>query len=518
VLENAIVAFLDSVTEREFDEPLRALLRAEGFFDIHFVHGASEYGRDFIAKRDENGRRLQYSLQSKAGDLGVSAWRDARNQLEDIRTGDLAHPSFDPRLRRCVRLVTTGRIIGDAKIESQNYRERYRDEIDFAVWDQDDLVSMLTASPDAVLAYRDEAALLRILGEIGQNEVDEGKLEQFSRRWIAAVEERPDPVVVIEAGLLANRLRRQERLDLACMISLALLRAGCWGVHHREDDDFDISDDARRMFRAYASELFERCTAQHLRPVPFVNFHSEFGFWVTYSVRCARLVEILGLFALSGPVDEEENARVAEYVRQFIASQPGVAHPLSDKWATSLIPAALLLGRGHPRDLARLLREVTRWIANHYDDDEPGLATVTSMPSEEIDYLMSIFEHVTVRPRRESYLATVILDLASVCELSQTYDEARNEFAAVDALPEIVHTVDTADQYLRDGRDLQAEINIPYVDEWEQAEGWMTAPHHHVTADTFFLHRAGRTWDLIALQSVLRDRHFVGAMRAVAAA
>jgi hypothetical protein len=50
VLDSVIAGFLESLTERELDEPLRAVLRAQGFFDIHFVHGPSEFGRDFIAK------------------------------------------------------------------------------------------------------------------------------------------------------------------------------------------------------------------------------------------------------------------------------------------------------------------------------------------------------------------------------------------------------------------------------------------------------------------------------------
>jgi hypothetical protein len=50
VLRDVVAGFLDTVTEREFDGPLIALLAARGFTDVHFLHGAFEFGKDFIAK------------------------------------------------------------------------------------------------------------------------------------------------------------------------------------------------------------------------------------------------------------------------------------------------------------------------------------------------------------------------------------------------------------------------------------------------------------------------------------
>lgn len=79
MLESAIAAYVEALGERELDVPLRALLRAEGFYDIELVPGVSEYGRDFIAKRrDDDGVARQYSLQSKVGDLGIGEWRKVR--------------------------------------------------------------------------------------------------------------------------------------------------------------------------------------------------------------------------------------------------------------------------------------------------------------------------------------------------------------------------------------------------------------------------------------------------------
>jgi hypothetical protein len=50
MIESVIGSYLDSLEEREFDELFMALLRANGFTDVHFLHGAFEFGKDFIAR------------------------------------------------------------------------------------------------------------------------------------------------------------------------------------------------------------------------------------------------------------------------------------------------------------------------------------------------------------------------------------------------------------------------------------------------------------------------------------
>ena len=45
MLDDAVDAFLDAVGERAFDEPLMAMLRAEGFTDVRLVHGQAEFGK-----------------------------------------------------------------------------------------------------------------------------------------------------------------------------------------------------------------------------------------------------------------------------------------------------------------------------------------------------------------------------------------------------------------------------------------------------------------------------------------
>jgi hypothetical protein len=111
MLDDAIGNYLDTLEEREFDAPFMALLRIKKFHDVHFLHGPFEFGKDFIAKKEERGTQEQYLFQTKAGNISLSDWNNTRGQIDMLRTDALSHPSFDPRLPRRAVFVTTGRLV-----------------------------------------------------------------------------------------------------------------------------------------------------------------------------------------------------------------------------------------------------------------------------------------------------------------------------------------------------------------------------------------------------------------------
>src|SRR5207244_5826618 len=116
MLDNAIAGFLAAVTEREFDEPLLALLRARGFDDIHYLHGSVEFGKDVIAKAEREGERTQFVIQSKAGDVNLGGWTSIAGQLDLLRNDRHAHPNFNETLPRQAVLLLTGRLTGGAAL------------------------------------------------------------------------------------------------------------------------------------------------------------------------------------------------------------------------------------------------------------------------------------------------------------------------------------------------------------------------------------------------------------------
>ena len=178
MLRAVVTTFLESLTEREFDAPLLALLSSQGFTDIHFIHGGFEFGKDVIAKRhDADGQTLrQYSIQSKSGDLGQSDWRAVRPQLEECEYNTRAHPSFDAELPRVAVLVTTGILKGGAPVDAQEFKAACanRGLADFEVWDRNTLVDWLCQDPSlglADLSVQDD--LVALLGSIARLQVTE---------------------------------------------------------------------------------------------------------------------------------------------------------------------------------------------------------------------------------------------------------------------------------------------------------------------------------------------------------
>jgi len=75
---------------------------------------------------------------------------------------------------------------------------------------------------------------------------------------------------------------------------------------------------------------------------------------------------------------------------------------------------------------------------------------------------MSVTPRVTLRRRNESFVASLILDLASVLENQNLYDAARNEFLAVDVFLPVTEVDDDLGQYGRHLGQTRFEPNTPY--------------------------------------------------------
>ncbi len=507
--------FLDAVGEREFDAPLIALLRSHGFTDIHYLHGQFEFGKDVIAKADDG--LTQYVLQSKAGNVGLPQWTAMRGQIDLLRTNDLAHPNFDPAIPRVGILVLTGRLNGGAPLAVQDYKRQVLEgeEAPLVVWDRERLIEMMVANPEAGLAGTVEGPLLELLGHIDAGRVTDAEIETYSRRWIQDRGVLPWSAI-LEASIIATRLRLAERLDLSCVVVLALLR-GLWASVHGVDPE---PEEARvqatlvqDMFMAHGKLLWDQCNENLLDARSFIGGDPD-GILLTYPPLCMRLVELLGLYALA--LDGEERAEVGQWILCFLRAQPGAAHPISDRWAVSLIPALLATGGQSGAEREAHIQDVVRWLGERHDHGNLGLAPPDASPDDEAEYLLgSSLEHVDRSARRSSYLAAVLLDLCAAFELPNSYDVAYNDISAVDATPQVPMPNDDVGQYLAADADVPLDTSPRYSESWAGGEGWRMAPHHDEDLDRFYLGRIGRFWDHLAISLVLRDRHWVACIRAL---
>ena len=544
MLRDVVAGFLDTVTEREFDAPLTALLSAQGFTDVHFLHGAFEFGKDFIAKRPrppsgaaDNGDSgswvmHQFAIQSKAGDLGLQEWRAVRPQLDEARLDDLAHPAFDRQLPRAAVLVTTGRLTGGAAVQAQAYlaTERQRGRPDFEVWDREHLLEWLTDSPEAGLAGTSDGPVLALAGAIDAGIVTLAALERRGRDWLPAVpgslEEATAPAAevaarqrraAVEAAVLGNRLRRHGRTDLAAMTALLLLRAAwCHALGGPGEPQPTRPESARaavRMFAGYGLELLEQVEPVAADPPAFLDALSPFPFpHAAYPAACARVMEILGLLGLlaGGPAADAglPAARISRTVADLLAHQPGCAHPVSDGFAVSMIAPVLLTAGRDGASAGDYLRRAAVWTLDRYDPEYggAGLAGTAADPGTEAAWLLgSAFENGP--PRRPwSYAATVLADLAAVVPGgSGLFGDVVNDFLAVDASPVLIRADERRAQWRPDGTGTAMTAGVAYA---EPLPPDGVAAKHYTDQEP-----PVPTWDALALASVARNRHVVRTLR-----
>lgn len=518
MLASVIGNYIDSLTEREFDAPFLALLRLQDFTDIHFLHGTFEFGKDFIAKRVEGGVQFQYAFQTKAGNIGTSEWNQCRGQIDMLRTDALAHPNFDKTLPRCARFVITGRLIGGAALAAQQYSAHLQElgEAEFLTWDRDTIIEMLAADPRSLSGS--PLALLQVLGSQGHL-LNFAALEEYSRSWMRADCTALAFRDVLEAAIIANHCRTENRVDLACHTALMLIRSS-WATAHGRNPLPDAAAvtilTGKRLFRHYASELWDACAHRYLDPDTMVREDQTPAAFVTYPVRCLSIVEILSMLALLERVENQSlSHEVGDYLIKFVASNPGASHPISDRWGASVACCALqLFVHGGADSVKSYLLATIKWVTDRYDEGELGLAGPYAGPDEETAYLLgSAFEHVGVGHRVESYLATQLLDLCSVIEDQELFDLARNEFLAVGISLPVLEVDDSPAQYSINSVGQRYEANMPYEEVWSPTEGWKVAPHHRREPDCFYPESMGEPWDQIAIGCVVRDRHFVKSWR-----
>ena len=275
-----------------------------------------------------------------------------------------------------------------------------------------------------------------------------------------------------------------------------------------------MADAARRLFVTYAEEIWAAAAEQGIEADGLAALNGSGGYYGTYRVMSLRLLEALSLLALA---EESRREEITVWLTRFIEANPGASQPLSDRWAVSLIPSAIILTTLDRDKAAQYLAWVAAWVCDHYEADGLGLAAADADPGVEIDYFFGgALEHVTQPRRMTSYLATVILDLAAALELSSLYENAYNDFQASDAAPAVPLPRDDDAQYQIARADVALDTSPNYAEAWSEGDGWRMAPHHDDALDRYYLGRLGRVWDFVAICSVTRDRHWVAAIRALA--
>jgi hypothetical protein len=503
MLNAAFGNWIRTLEERDFDDTLVALLRASGFSDIHFTHGAFEFGKDFIAKLPGSPPH-QYAFQCKAGDIGGGDWDRIFAQLYQLAGTGLTHPSFDTRLPRVLVLVTTGRLTGKASACADQFAQDLHARFcsRFEVWDNIKLREMLRGSEAPQLPPSPE--LMPVLGRVTSGAFDEQHLESLLAPLTPPPGADPQRLyrAILDNEVVTATLVHAGQPFHALTAALNSVRIAATWVHEVTGDVQLVREALSNYTRTGKTLLAPLLTAPEDTVAWLYWCGGVIGNILAYPATCLRVIEYLGLSALSDGTSARENW--IDTLSRVVASQPGVSRPISDRYASSLAPAVIALTKhGRAQLAATLLKRTAKWVCDRYERSEYGLADAYASAKTEAETLLGgPFEFVALQPRRASLLAVALADLAHSFA-PDTYELIVNDILAVGIHPAAAQALDGVDGYRVGTGAITTHANIVYPD--HPSPG----PLPHQRRDTpRTCERLGVPEALLAIACLTRDRLF----------
>lgn len=469
MLRDVVGTFLDTLSERQFDGPLLAVLAAQGFTDVHFIHGGFEFGKDVVAKKTDSGtgQLRQYVIQSKAGDIGQAEWRAVRPQLEECEYNTLGHPSFDAALPRVAVLVTTGRLKGSAPSDAAEYKKSVtaRGLADLEIWERADLLDTLCENPQIGVGGEEVPVdLLAIVTSVLDEGVTERRIESYTRRWLPPAGSATRGSV--EAAIIINALTRVRRLDLGFSVALQLFRS----TSQDDDAPSGLAEASQRLLADLATRMVDQVEPLLNDPLDLARRTMTQMALVTYPVICCRLIETTAIgLALARDIGDALKAARLQRVLLHLVEQPGSARPPSDLFATSVVAATVMLSTVNSESAKAYLGRVAQWMLDRHDDDLGGLGLASLMEDEQTSasrLLGGSLTCTTLEPRKSSYLATAVMELALFLQADSLYEAIRENLRALQVVPESTAADESTAHWRRSGADVWPQPRIVF-NQWD---------------------------------------------------
>lgn len=525
MLRNVLEDYLSSVKEREFYYPLTALLHAMGYYDIHITDGGSEIGKDFIAKRVEDGTTYQYVIQAKKGDINQAEYRKIQQQLlEALILKNLAHPQLDLNLDQRTILVTTGELKDNAIIEFREFNStlvnKYKtEEVEF--WGKNTLIEF-SEKYGLTGVHRTTASGLRGFAQFYltyskamQGNLSDREIEEFSRLWLDESLDYKKRILraSIEADIIATKLIEGGHLYEAITAYLSLARVVMQVMNENEDLDVveileEIINDKILVFcRQFFNELkagWEEEEKSLLR----LLFNNSYMPMLHYLVWCARVLEMASLYFFLTEKQDERDEIIA-FISEFIEKEEGCGHIPGDRYATSLVWATLaLVGVGKADKATDLIKRSVVWLGDRVEKGY-GIARYDADEKEETYTLLGYpFDFVKVDKNRSSYLATIASDLAAFIGDKDFYADVVNDLAACEIAYSYWQFPDTKAILTIDTEECRTYPNIPHQFTLTSFEDYEYAEHIKHEPSSFQITERGGLNSLILLSVLLKDRYF----------
>jgi hypothetical protein len=526
MLRNVLEDYLDSINEREFDYPLMAQLQTMGFYDIHFTHGSTEVGKDFIAKRIDDGSEVQYAIQSKKGDISQSLWRnEIRGQLEEAILSDLSHPQFDKHLPRKVVLATTGRLVGNAKLIAQEFKSRLQEAhrvTDLIFWEKEQLVQFAEefglsgVHRNTSSGLKGFAQFYLIYSKAIEGKLSDREIEEFSRLWLDETLDHQKLVLraSLEAEIVAAKLIEGGQIYEAIVVYQCLARTlvnvslDCESelLHHAVDEikkerilslGHVFIDSFIEEWNSGEKSLARLCSRSS--PLPFLQ----------YLVWCARVLEVLAIVYFLGSSNEGRQ-KVILFLEEFIDREEGVGHITSDRYGVAIVWATIaLLREGKVTHATDLVKRGTIWLCDRVENAF-GIARYEADEYEETKVILGYpFDFIDVNKSFSYFTATALHDLSALIGDRQFYADIWNDFVACRIGYIYWQFPDSIAVTTIDNEECLTYSNIPFKESLENSfTSFSHAAHIEDEPTSFKVVTMFGVETLVLLSLLLRDRYF----------
>lgn len=219
-------------------------------------------------------------------------------------------------------------------------------------------------------------------------------------------------------------------------------------------------------------------------------------------------MEVVGILYFL-EVEKAERDTGISFLVSFISQEPGCAHILSDYYAVSLVlPVLSLCASGHRDIVEGFLQRSAVWLCDRYQSGF-GLADISAEPYDEIATLFGYpFDFIKVRPRKNSFAASVICDLAVFVANAKLYTDIVNDIKAVKIIPQYWQIPDTKSLFVLDGEDIINYPNVGYIDDYIPFESFTFAEHIKHEPRSFSIIDHTKPIGLLLMMLLLRDRYF----------
>jgi hypothetical protein len=495
MLRNVLEDYLNSIKdEREFDYPLSSLLQAMGFYDIHLTHGKTEFGKDFIAKKVNDGVVYQYSIQSKRGDIKQAEFRnEIIGQLMEASLLGIVHPQFDRRLDRRVIFATTGRLKDNAGPAFQDMNLELtttykKNPVTF--WGHERFIEfseeygLSGIHQNTVKGMAGYGQFYLSYSKAMQGILSDREIEQFSRLWLDENLDYKKRILraAIEAEIIATKLIEGSHIYEALTVYQCLART-VMQVMYENDDAFIIEiykelvkDKILPLCRRFFNQFEQDWTGAEKSLIHLCLKDSSFPM-VHYLVWCARVQEVASLYYfLTGSQAEREE--IIEFLEDFIETEEGCGHIPGDRYAISLVWTALAFMHFGKSDRAKLLiKKSVIWLCDRVEKGF-GIARYDAGEAEETNLLLGYpFDFVKVEPNRSSFLASMASDLAAFMGDKDFYADIVNDFDACDIVYSYWQVPDTKAIFTIDTKECLAYPNVPHQFSLTEFEEFSYAEH-----------------------------------------